>query len=503
MRRPDAVAGPVLRVLLLLVSFGAASGVAAASATAVAAQDVQVALDEAGRVDVLTRSLAERLDLFVAEVPGFAEARLFRTAPDAFVLEISARRDGALVRERRPLTGVEVAELRRVVTQRMEAFGGPGAPLEARALLVGGSSLMGLGFYGWAVPEVLGVEDARARVGVYMLAAAASFLGPWLATAGQGVTYGEAVLALSGATRGPIYGWLLHDAVSPEPAFADPGDPWDSRQPESGGFDRERRRLALQLAGSIGAGVGGFHWARSRGLDAGTAHMTATGSDVGMAATALALLAFKARDEQLVTGTVLAGGLAGTGLGYLHGRDRPYTWGDVEVVRMGGTLGAFSGLTLASWLTDDLDDADRLLAGSMLAGMATGLLIGDRLVRDRDFSAVQGLLVDLGTWTGALGALGATYVLLPEGGRREGETYLTATALGGIAGYALTRRALERSARTGARRGGLDVQLNPVGLLGLRGGSHGSGRGAGGAGLPAARAAGAVPLPLLHASYRF
>lgn len=42
-----------------------------------AAQEVQVPLDEAGRVEVVDADLARRLDLFREQYPGFVEARLF------------------------------------------------------------------------------------------------------------------------------------------------------------------------------------------------------------------------------------------------------------------------------------------------------------------------------------------------------------------------------------------------------------------------------------------
>lgn len=77
----------------------------------------QVALDADGRLLRIDAKLAAALGLF-GDVTNVRDVLLFRS-PDGYVLEITRRRGGVLVRERRSMTADEVAELRAVVSRRM------------------------------------------------------------------------------------------------------------------------------------------------------------------------------------------------------------------------------------------------------------------------------------------------------------------------------------------------------------------------------------------------
>src|SRR5262245_17169186 len=82
------------------------------------AQEVQVPLDEAGRLQVITPDLARKLELFT-DVTGFREARLFRVSDSSYVLELTAADRSGLRRERRPLSAVETAAFRTDLTSRL------------------------------------------------------------------------------------------------------------------------------------------------------------------------------------------------------------------------------------------------------------------------------------------------------------------------------------------------------------------------------------------------
>jgi len=81
------------------------------------AQEVQVPVDEAGRIQVITAELARRLGLF-AEVEGFREARLFQLPDGTFLLEITSGRGNQLQRDRRPLSAADAAAFRSDLTAR-------------------------------------------------------------------------------------------------------------------------------------------------------------------------------------------------------------------------------------------------------------------------------------------------------------------------------------------------------------------------------------------------
>ena len=139
----------------------------------------QVALDAEGRLLRVDAELARRLGLF-GDLTGVREVLLFR-GPDGYVLELTRRRDGTLVRERRSLTEADVEALRSEISRRL-AERAPAALVDrsGRALLLGTSTVAGLGFYGWAVPYALDMDGTRGPLALYMLVSSASFFGPWL-----------------------------------------------------------------------------------------------------------------------------------------------------------------------------------------------------------------------------------------------------------------------------------------------------------------------------------
>lgn len=187
------------------------------------AQEIQVPVDEAGRIQVITAELASRLGLF-ADVDGFREARLFRLPDATFVLEITSSPRGGLRRERRPLSAAEAAEFRRDLTERVTARA-PAAVLDqgGRTKLLVGTMVLGLGYYGWATALAFDPEDSQTGVALYMLTAGTTFIAPFLATKNHAVPDAVATMALWGAMRGPIHGVLaseLGDAEKDKTKFA-------------------------------------------------------------------------------------------------------------------------------------------------------------------------------------------------------------------------------------------------------------------------------------------
>lgn len=165
----------------------------------------QVPLDEAGAVLRLDAELARALGLF-SEFRDLREVLLFRSG-DAYILEITRRREGRLFREPRRLTEAEVAALRSDISSRLAARG-PERLLdqEGRYPLLATSTAAGLAFYGWGVPAMFDVDDTRGQVALYVLVSSASFFGPWLWSEGRPVTPGMASAAAWGGTRGIVHG---------------------------------------------------------------------------------------------------------------------------------------------------------------------------------------------------------------------------------------------------------------------------------------------------------
>jgi hypothetical protein len=437
------------------------------------AQETQVALDEAGRVMEIDRPLARRLGLFLDDHPQLEFVRLYRVDPTSYVLEITVLREGRTVRERILMTDDEVGRLRAQVTGRLAARA-PALALdqEGRFLLLGTTTLLGLGFYGWAVPVMLDMDDGRLILATYMFTAAGSFVVPFLYTRGRPVTYGMANAGFWGATRGLVGGIYLATLLD------DTSD---------------RTAVGLGMAGSLGAGLAMYDWARRTDMSAGDAHVIGNFGDFGHAWALSGMLIAQPDEDRLFAAAALAGGGAGLVLGATRAPRLPYTWGDAEVQRGGFYLGMYNALALWSLLVGDdpSDDQGRILGALMIGGSAAGLHVTDRLLVGHDFTAGQGILVNLGMLAGGL--MGAGLGVLIAGDDSDGRVIVTLSALGANAGFGLTYLTLSDDARRNAERrpSPVEVGFNPAALYGLAA-QHRSGS-----------RAGSVPLPLLSVRYRF
>lgn len=411
----------------------------------------QVALDEGGRLLRVDAELARTLGVF-GDLSDVREILLFRST-DGYILEVTRRRGGVLIRERRPLSEAEVARLRADVSGAL-AQRAPSALVDrsGRYVLLATSTAAGLGFYGWAVPYALDIEDEKGQVGLYMLVSAASFFGPWLWSADRPVTLGMANGAFWGASRGIVHGIGLHRIVAGEQPESFTCPIGDFRCFERVEEEREswaRGRVATALVASLGEGIGALAWAKAARATAGDAHLVGVASDFGaVAAVALGVLAGSDDlDASAYWGFSLAGAAAGAGGGVALRSRRDYSWGDVEVFRAAGLLGAYTGIAAADIVSSN---EERLLAGLALAGGTAGLILGDRLVRDRDIGAGQGLLVDLGTIAGGLLGLGVAVLVSDESSSSE-TIFLALSTLGAWSGFAATYGSLDERARPDRR----------------------------------------------------
>ncbi|MBI4499600.1 MAG: hypothetical protein HY700_00410 [Gemmatimonadetes bacterium] len=452
------------------------------------AQEVQVPLDEAGRIQVVTAELARRLGLF-GDVDGFREARLFQLPTGDFVLEITATPRGALQRERRPLTTSEAAAFRHDLTERVTARA-PSAVLDqgGRTKLLVGATILGLGYYAPATMVALDPDDSQSAVAIYMLTAAGSFIVPFLATKNRALPDAVATMALWGAMRGPIHGLLVS---------------------ELGDTDSDETKLAWTvLVGATEAVVAGVA-AQSLAMTPGRAELTGAGGDIGLGSGwsigyLLGLndrqrtvtvsqpggnFTYRTDDRTLHSAVTLTGvgiGLAG---GYLMDRSEEWTRGDATVLRNVTLLGSLAGVALGDIVhqprlvtetypggsvTYYEDEFSRIHAAGALAGTAAGVAVGRVLVKGRNFTTGQGTLLTLAPLAGGLLGLGLAYLATPErtynyvpGGpyrdpNDHSELYLVASALGAGVGFAALYPAMARQARGSTALGNLEFSVNPL-----------------------------------------
>lgn len=430
------------RLLLALCAFSVALGAALAA--------TETVVPVGGR-EYIDQALARRLPSLADRYPGFESARVWRAADSTLALEVISRRGTMLVRERTPLAAADLELLQSEVAREI-AVAPPGATptMEAsgRPLFLAGMTIVGLALYSWGTPVAFDLTDKEA-VGVGLVTAiGAGFAAPYFLSHYVPVTYGMANLSLHGATRGAFHGILLVEAIE-------------------GGDDASVSGDALAggaVLGSMIEAAGGFVYAWKTKSSPGTARVIALGSDTGTLYGMGFAELFDGSNENFwdleKKTAVDVGGLVGTGVGLVAGAlaadHWSATWGDGEIVRMGGWVGASWGIASAN-----LDDKDSMLGLAML-GNTIGLVASRRLVSGRDFTPGQAVLVDTGTLAGAALGIGITY-LSTEGAERP---YWIAAAAGATAGFALTLHGTgQRAARHPSDFGSLQVDLDPAGLV--------------------------------------
>jgi hypothetical protein len=407
-------------------------------------QTIQRPFDEAGTIQTIDAELEAQLELFPA-YDGFREARLYQSSDTTFVLEISYQPDDQILREQETLTPAEVEQLRARVTERLEARAVQ-EPLnqEGRTELLVTSTLLSLGFYGYALPISLGIDSGTASTALYMLTSGAGFFGPYLWTRDRPVTEGQAKLFQYGGTRGIVHGILIGLLAT--------GDDLSSRG-----------LMGAGLATSITESFLGYQTAQSRRMTQGTAETIGVGGDFGLGLGLGAAFLIEEEDPnaRLIAGPALLGSLAGIFGGHRLTQVSTYSTGDARVLRLMGNLGGLIG-----WTAADLSgtSATRLQVGATMASSMVGLGLSHRMLQDKNFSGSDGTYITLGTFGGMLTGQGVAYLISGDEEFEELDStmFLTLGSLGATGGFILMYRTFVDEARTSPT--GWRIQLNPSGL---------------------------------------
>ena len=433
------------------------------------AQEVQISIDEEGKIEYIDSKLKQKLELFT-EYSNFREARLFQISDTSFVLEIYYRPQETLLKARLSFSAEEVKNFQRKVTERIKQRK-PQVVLdqEGRTKLIGGTMALSLGYYGWAVPAALDVDDAKLAVALFMLTSGAGFYIPLSATRNIPVTDASTTLSLYGGTRGIVHGISLANLLSKKPS--------------------ERGVIASGMIVSIAETFAGFHIVNRSNMSAGTTETIGVGGDFGIGmglGTAHLANFFDDDKEQGVAGCILLG----SGLGLLGGKlladHHPYTRGDTYVLSATGLLGAYIPLAVVD--ISGTENEKAYTTSSML-GAFIGLGLGHKLVQGKDFTTGQGNLIRLSELAGGLLGLGVAYLVSSEE-EDNSVLYLTSSSIGAAGGFWIMYRSYAQSARTSDKGSSLNINIKPEGLFALAMGKR----------ISFARE---TPLPLLTLNFRF
>lgn len=411
-------------------------------ATNVFTQDIQLPMDNEGKVLLVDDELNNRLKLFT-DYQGFREAKLFQISDNEFVLEIYYKTDTNILRKRITYTMEQVRELRSKISAEMSG------QVSVQELEQGGrvkllvvSTVAGISYYGWAIPVALDMQSGKAIASTYMFTSAISFFVPFAATRNSKVTEASANSYLYGTTRGIIHGLTVNTILTGSDA------PY-------------RRTLAFSMAGSLTEGIALYKLSSSKNWSTGKAELIGVGGDFGLLTGLTAPIIVNKEGGRAQAASALVGSICGFAAGnYLSGREH-YTQGDAFVLRGGGTMGAYTALS-AVHLSET--ENENIYAGAFIIGSAGGLLLGNRLVMGKDFTPAQGTFIELGQLAGWLTGLGIAY-LIKDPASNDSRLFMSMSAIGGAAGYTFMYRNFADKAQKKASKTSWNIQLTPQNLL--------------------------------------
>lgn len=435
----------------------------------ISAQEVQIPIDEEGKIEYIDSKLEQKLGLFT-EYSNFRKARLFRISDTSFVLEISYQLQEKLLKVRLLLSAEEAKNFQQKVTERIKQKKSEVIlDQRGRTTLIIATMTLSLGYYGWAVPVAFDVDDRKLAVAIYMLTSGAGFYIPLSVTSKIPVTDAAATLSLYGGTRGIVHGIFLARLFSKEPSG--------------------KEIIASGMLVSIVELLAGFKIANKLNISAGTAETIGVGGDfglgLGLGAAHLAIF-FENDNDQAVAGSVLLGSAVGLLGGKLLSNHQPYTRGNSRVLSTAGLLGAYIPLAVVD--ISGTKNEKAYTAASML-GTVVGLGPGHNLVRGKDFTTGQGNLIKLGQLAGGLLGLGVAYLLSSEDDDNS-TLYLTSSSIGAAGGFWWMYRSYAQRSQTSNKGSSLNINIKPEGLFALAMGKR-------------IGHAQETPLPLLTLNFRF
>ncbi|MCU0424927.1 MAG: hypothetical protein MUF71_04800 [Candidatus Kapabacteria bacterium] len=459
----------------------------------------QISFDADGKIMRMTWEM-EKQYLILRHYPHLYEARLFQTGDTSYLLELLHAPNGKMERELKPISFQEFSRIRYETSDAVRSFGmflqeERTAVWEDWAVGVGGGlfnlaqGLLTQGGIGiqrppgqrdeppsvWWIPFV-------ANSGVYIWAVNQ----PWY-------NRPAATLWSNGLIQGTAHGWAAYLLTGPQT------------------FDVGNFLLAGMIMSTVEASAG-LAISQFANISTPQAHMIASFGGSGLYLAVLAQLAAGTSTRalpanevaQLVGASALVGSGLGMWLGNSIGRSPSLTGGDVLVFTT--PANAIGTAPLAILTATQQNTSLQIAAGVTAAGIVGGHVLGNVLVQNKDFSFLQGRVINIASW---LGGYLPNYVLnnaivsaTLNGQTQQAQslqlTAAVASLVGSVAGFTIPyliyakeaeEQHLRRLAATGAQTldGSLplsrpiphertwlenlaantDIQFSPLGLLPL------------------------------------
>ncbi|MFH1729520.1 MAG: hypothetical protein ABIA04_14010 [Pseudomonadota bacterium] len=390
--------------------------------------------------------------LIFNEKDNFIKALLFKktnieTDSEEYILEIYFSEDNLIKKQRQYLSAEEAINLRSKILDRSNKSGiFNRLEQSGRYQLLTGTTLLSLGYWGWAVPASLDIDDEKYSIATYMLVSATGIIAPIIATKYIKTTEASANLSVYGGTRGIVHGAFLMRLI---------------RGPDT----RFENMAGLGVLASLSEMSLGYYLGRDIIKAPGSAELLGVLGDFGIgwgAGASFLIDGFEDGNDRNAAGCVLIGSATGLGLGYFYSQQKSYTVGNAYVLRASGLLGAYIPMAIIDAFNTD---NEKIYAGASIAGSVLGLGTAYYyLTNNKSFSTTDGFLITLGEVAGGL--IGAGIAYLASNVENDNSTlYLTASSLGALTGFSLSYWLINNKMKDDKKDISWNLRLHPESLF--------------------------------------
>ncbi len=452
-------------------------------------QEKQIPFFPEAGINTINKSYAKKSVLF-ADYSAFLEAQLYEISENEYAVEIYFEKNDTIYKERKLLDSLQKQVFIDDLMQQMVASGKATKKKsreisaiasdssrhvsqisretmvlsqKGRTGLLISSSIVGLGFYGYAVPITFGIDGDKEFIASYMLVGASGFLIPYYATRYKNVTVPQLSMTLFGQTRGIANGFILGELIHNAPDFNEESGNWEEYLKLQD--KHERLTIGLGILGSLTEGFAGFKLASKWNYSIGSASIHQMWGDVGLLSGILFADVFKLTgsnlrsDEQMKFGTWFTSSMGGLVAGRFFADSRNYTLGDAIFYRSTIALAASLPVVFVHYFDPN---GTQPYSASILLGGLTGSYLGWKALQGRDFTTAQGFIISLGMISGGLIGLGTGALIADD---FNADVLLTTTAIGAITGYGLFYYAFKNKALTLGKNVKLEMNINPAAFI--------------------------------------
>ncbi len=418
--------------------------------SALPAQETAVPLDIHGTVWVLTADMARSAGLYT-DVEGFTEARLFQQPDSSYFLEITATTNHRAVRHREVLSAQQVRSLRLRVAQfapLAQAKETTVVDRSGRSAFLQGMLGLSLSYYGFALPVAVGSDRGEVTMGLYLVSGGLAYAMASGSTAEGPVTRAQAAAFTYHATRGALQGTAIYGLIAGENASF-------------------RWGIPVGAVGSAILGASAFTAVGENATSLGEVDTKGVFEDYGILAGVGAAYLIRdgdafdvaAKDLRLLSGSMLAGSVAGYAAGSMLTSRYRYTAGDAQVIQTVATIGAFAGYTILD-IAGNEKRKPFVVAG--LVGGLGGLGLGASMCAHSHYAEEDGTSARLATSAGIVVGLGVGYLVTKE--PRDRTPFLILGVGGAIGGFLIASSSADRVPDEPSQSRRWDIRVDPVGL---------------------------------------